>query len=254
MRLSNKVVVITGAGSGFGRAASLLFGAEGAQVAVADMNADAGTETVRQLHERGGSGVFIPVDVRDEASVRDLMSSTVQHFGKIDVLYNNAGIDHPSDRGIVDLSEEIWSLVIDVHLSGTFRCCKHGIPHLLRNGGGSIINVGSVMALQAVPRGAVAYSAAKGGIVALTRAVAAAYAAQGIRANVICPGTADTPLMAAHMATPELRRLFESRHPVGRLATTDDIAHLALYLASDESSFMTASTLVIDGGRTAIAQ
>lgn len=253
MRLRDKVAVITGAGSGFGRAATLLFGAEGASVVVADVQREAGEETVRQLRERGGRAEFVAVDVRDEASVHDLMDAAARGFGKIDVLYNNAGIDHPSDRGIVDLAEDIWSLVLDVHLSGTFRCCKHGIPHLLANGGGSIINVGSVMALQAVPRGAVAYSAAKGGIVALTRMVAAAYATQGIRANVICPGTADTPLMAAHMGTPELRRMFESRHPVGRLATTDDIAQLALYLASDESSFMTAATLVIDGGRTAIA-
>ena len=251
MLLEGKVCLITGSGGGLGREAALLFATEGAQLVVNDVDEKAGNETVSRISERGGEAVFVPADVSDDAQVRMLFDAAVDHFGRLDVSYHNAGIMHPDDAGPVDTPLEIWDRVIAINLKGVFLSCRHAIPKLLDSGGGTIINVASFVALMGAANPQIAYTASKGGVLAMTREIAVQYARQGIRANALCPGPVRTPLLD-YLIQDERKRQNRLNHiPLNRFGEADDIAKAALFLASDLSSFMTAAEFVVDGGITA---
>jgi len=249
MRLKNKVVVITGGGSGVGRTASLLFAQQGASVVVADYVADAGEETASMVRKCGGAATFISCDISNVEQVQNLIAGTISAYGKITCLYNNAGIWDPGDARTIDLREEIWDKVIAINLTGVFLTCKYGIPEIIKAGGGSVINTAPVIGVIG-SRVAAAYSASKGAVIALTKSLALEYAPEGVRANSISPGTIETPMMARYLDDPVDRKKRVSLHPLGRLGTPEDVAYLALYLASDESTFVTGANLLVDGGRS----
>lgn len=250
-RLAGKVAFITGAGMGMGREAAILFARHGARIGVADINREAAEETVRLVTEAGGEAVAAVGDVAVEADVRRMIEITVERFGALHVLYNNAGVLWKDrDRSVLETDERWWDRVMAINLKSVFWVTKHGIPHLRRAGGGSIINVGSVSGLVGFTRAQDAYTAAKGALGALTRSLAIQFARDGIRCNVIHPGIVETPLQAPYL-TDALRKEFEAGIPLGRIAHPREIAFAALFLASDESSYVTGAELVIDGGYTA---
>lgn len=251
MRLKDKVCFITGAGSGMGRTAAVLFAREGARVAVADVNAAGGEETVRQVRAAGGEAFFVPCDVTREEQVAAAIRETVARYGKLDVLYNNAGIFPEDDRSVIDTPEEVWDRVLAVNVKGVYLCCKHGIPALIQSGGGSVINIASFVALVGCSVPQDAYTASKGAVIALTKSLAVQFAPKGVRSNVICPGPIETPLLTEWLLKDEeARRVRLSRNPTGRFGRPEDIAYMALYLASDESSWTNGAVLVVDGGIT----
>ncbi|MGH7986259.1 MAG: SDR family NAD(P)-dependent oxidoreductase [Candidatus Binataceae bacterium] len=251
-RLSDKVALITGAGGGQGRAAALMFAREGARIVAADVNVEGGNETVRTVREAGGQAEFIATDVSRAAQVEAAVRCAVDHYGALHIMYNNAAVLHRKDAPVTTLDEEIWHQVLDTNLKGVFLGCKYAVPALSAAGGGSIINTSSLAGLLGVGN-VHAYTAAKGGVISLTRAVAIAYAKEKIRCNVICPGAVDTPMMAhvLHSENQRLRQSYERTHPLGRVGTPEDIAAMALFLASDESSWVTGSVFTIDGGNSA---
>ena len=250
-RLDAKVVLITGAGNGMGRAAALLFASEGARVVVADAIEAAGVATVDAVRAAGGEATFVAGDVSNAEQVEAMVDHAMTSYGGLHVLYNNAGILPPDDAGVVDTPEATWDRVLEVNLKGVFLGCRYGVPALLASGGGSIVNVSSVVALMgsAVPQ--IAYTASKGGVLALTRELAVEYARQGIRANALCPGPIETPLLMELLQDPEWARRRLVHIPMGRPGQAEELARAALFLASDDSSFMTGSTLVVDGGISA---
>ena len=251
-RLAGKVALITGAGSGQGRAAARLFAKEGAKVVVTDVAIKGGEETVGLVRAEGGEASFIAMDVSKAAQVQRGVELAVQTYGRLHILYNNAAIWNPRlDNRVVELEEEAWDTILAVNLKGVYLCCKYGIPELIRAGGGSVINTASIAGLVSSGQPSHTYSASKGGVISLTRAMAMAYAKDQVRVNVICPGGVDTPMVAPLMADEQARQRAATMHPIGRMGTPGDIAYLALYLASDESSWVTGSVLTIDGGYTA---
>ena len=251
-RLAGKVALITGAGSGQGRAAARLFAKEGAKVVVTDVAIKGGEETVGLVRADGGEASFIAMDVSKAAQVQRGVELAVQTYGRLHILYNNAAIWNPRlDNRVVELEEEAWDTILAVNLKGVYLCCKYGIPELSRAGGGSVINTASIAGLVSSGQPSHSYSASKGGVISLTRAMAMAYAKDLVRVNVICPGGVDTPMIAPLMADEQARQRAATMHPIGRMGTPEDIAHLALYLASDESSWVTGSVFTIDGGYTA---
>ncbi len=247
-RLDGKVAVITGAGGGMGREAALLFAAEGAQVCVADVDAEAAAQTAADA----GDAFALEVDVADPVSVERMMRETAERFGGIDVLYNNAGISPADDAGILETEPDAWDRVQAVNARGVFLCCKHGIPHLLERGGGSVINVASFVALLGAATSQISYTASKGAVLAMTRELAVQFARQGIRCNALCPGPVETPLLlniyGSDPAALERRRI---HWPTGRLAKPREIVNAALFLASDESSYVNGAVFTVDGGLTA---
>jgi NAD(P)-dependent dehydrogenase (short-subunit alcohol dehydrogenase family) len=247
-RLDGKVCVITGAGGGIGREAAILFTGEGAKVCAADVNLAAAEETVAAC---SGEAFALATDVSDEASVAEMMAATAERFGGIDVLYNNAGISPDDDASILDTTASAWQRVMDVNAKGVFLCCKHGIPYLQARGGGSIINVASFVAILGAATSQISYTASKGAVLALSRELAVQFAREGIRVNALCPGPVETPLLlnifGDNPAALERRRI---HWPTGRLAKPREIANGALFLASDESSYVTGSTFMVDGGLT----
>jgi len=247
-RLDGKVVVITGAGGGIGREAAVLFSEEGASVCVADVSAEQGEQTAADCRE----AFFQEVDVSDSASVEAMYAATAERYGRIDVLYNNAGIMPADDASVLDTAPEAWERVLDVNAKGVFLCCKHGIPHLLERGGGSVINVASFVALVGAATSQVAYTASKGAVLSLTRELAVEFARRGVRVNALCPGPVETPMLMRLFeddpAAYERRRV---HLPMGRLAKPREVALGALFLASDESSYVTGATFLVDGGLTA---
>jgi len=250
-RLKNKVALITGAGMGMGREASVLFAEEGARVVVADINAKAAGETVELVKKAGGQALAVTGDVAVEADVKRMIEEGVGAFGALHVLYNNAGVLwKDKDRGVLETDGVQWDRVMGINLKSVFWVTKHGIPHLQRARGGSIILMGSVSALAGFTRAQDAYTAAKGGLISLNKSLAIQFAKDNVRCNVIHPGIVDTPLQAPYL-TPEIRKEFETGIPLGRIAKPREIANVALFLASDESSFMTGAELDVDGGFTA---
>jgi NAD(P)-dependent dehydrogenase (short-subunit alcohol dehydrogenase family) len=250
-RLDGKVVFITGAGSGMGRVASVRFAREGAKVVVAEVVEAAGRETVGEVRAAGGEALFVRTDVSREAEVAAAIRAGEEAFGRIDVLYNNAGIFPPDDGSVLDLDEAVWDRVMAVNLKGIYLVCKHGIPALLRAGGGSVINIASFVALVGCTVPQDAYTASKGGVIALTKSLAVQFGPRGVRTNAICPGPIETPLLTQWLLTnPEAKAVRLARIPMGRFGRPDDIVALALYLASDESSWTNGAVLVVDGGIT----
>ncbi len=251
MRLKDKVALITGAGSGIGRESALLFAREGAKVVVVDVDDEAGEETVRLIREGGGDAAYVHADVSRAADVRNMIAQAEETYGRLDILFNNAGIFHPEDGSVLETEEEIWDKVIDVNLKGVFLGCKYGIPALLRAGGGVIINTASFVALMGAAVSQIAYTASKGGVLALTREIAVEFARQNIRANALCPGPVETPLLAELLADPARRQRRLVHIPMGRFARAKEVAHAALFLASDESSYVNGVAFLVDGGITA---
>lgn len=250
-RLEAKVAFITGAGMGIGREAAVLFASEGARVVVADIDANAARETVGLVETAGGQALATVGDVAVEADVRRMIEEGVHRFGALHVLYSNAGVLWKDrDRSVLETHEQWWDRVIAINLKSVFWVTKHGIPHLRRAGGGSIILMGSVSALAGFTRAQDAYTAAKGGLISLTKSLAIQFARDGIRCNIIHPGIVDTPLQAPYL-TDTLRREFETGIPLGRIAHPREIARVALFLASEDASYMTGAELVVDGGFTA---
>ncbi len=247
-RLQGKVAFITGAGMGMGCEAAVLFAQHGAKIGVADINKAAAEETVARIEQAGSQAVAVVGDVALEADVERMIAETVRRFGALHVLYNNAGVLWKDrDRSVLETDDKQWDRVMAINLKSVFWVTKHGIPHLRAAGGGSIINVGSVSALAGFTRAQDAYTSAKGALISLTRSLAIQFGQDRIRCNIIHPGIVDTPLQAPYL-TDELRREFRSGIPLGRIAQPREIAFAALFLASDESSFMTGAELVIDGG------
>lgn len=250
-RLSDKSAVITGAGSGIGRESALLFASEGAKVLVADLNEASAQETVERIEASGGTGAVFRVDVSKSDEVREMVAAAERLHGQLDILFNNAGIFDPSDASVIDTDEETWDRVIEINLKGVFLGCKHGIPALLRAGGGSIINTASFVALMGAAVPQIAYTASKGGVLALTREIAVEFARKKIRANALCPGPVETPLLAELLSDPERRRRRLVHIPPGRFGKPEEMARAALFLASDDSSYVNGATFTVDGGITA---
>lgn len=252
MRLENKTALITGAGSGIGRAIALLFAAEGARVFVVDLDQRAVAETAGLVQTQGGTAATYQADVSQSADVQGMVAACLQRFGRIDILCNNAGIG--STQTVVDTPDELWDRVFAINARGTFLGCKHVIPHMIEAGGGVIVNMASVAGIVGIKNRA-AYCASKGAVVSLTQAVAVDHVRQNIRCNCICPGTVDSPwvkgLLSAAPDPVAEREALVARQPMGRLGTPEEIAKAALYLASDDAAFVTGSALVIDGGWTA---
>jgi len=250
-RLDGKVAVITGAGSGIGRVTASLFAAEGAQVVVADVAGDRAHSAVEDIVAAGGSATAVEVDVSDQNQVGSMVSTAVAAYGGLHVLFNNAGVFPDDDGGVLDTPPETWQRVMEVNLKGVWLGCRAAVPAMLASGGGSIVNMASFVALMGAATAQIAYTASKGGVLAMTREVAVEYARKGIRANSICPGPIETPLLSELLSDPVHRQRRLVHVPMGRLGRPDEIANAALFLASDESSFVTGSALVVDGGITA---
>jgi NAD(P)-dependent dehydrogenase (short-subunit alcohol dehydrogenase family) len=247
-RLDGKVAVITGAASGIGREAAVLFSEEGASVVVADIGTSAGAQAASECKR----AVFVDVDVSNPASVEALYAKAVETYGGVDILYNNAGIMPPDDDSILTTEADAYDRVQAVNAKGVFLCCKYGIPRLLERGGGSVINVASFVALVGAATSQIGYTASKGAVLSMSRELAVQFARQGVRVNALCPGPVETPLLmrlfSDNPAAYERRRI---HLPMGRLATAREIANAALFLASSESSYVNGATFLVDGGLTA---
>lgn len=250
MRLAGKVVFVTGAGSGMGRVAAHMFTREGAAVVATDFATGPLEETVAAVRAAGGEIVAMPGDVSVEGDVRRAIVEGARAFGRINVLYNNAGIMPTEDTSVEETSDDTWQRVLDVNLRGVFLCCKHGIPELRKAGGGSIINIASFVTQVGCTVPQDAYTASKGGVVSLTRSLAVQYGREGIRANALCPGPVETPLLRQLWTSEEERNKRLNRIPLGRFGTPEDIVQAGIFLASDESSWMTGATFMVDGGIT----
>jgi NAD(P)-dependent dehydrogenase (short-subunit alcohol dehydrogenase family) len=250
-RLDGKVALVTGAAGGIGRTAAERFAAEGAEVMLADVLDDDGESAAAGIRDAGGTAAFVHADVTRAADVDGMVAATVERFGRLTVLFNNAGVFLPGDDSVTTTPEDVWDRVIAINLKGVFLGCHAAIPAMLDAGGGSIVNMASFVALMGAATPQIAYTASKGGVLAMTREVAVEFARKGIRANALCPGPIETPLLRSLLGDEVnwQRRLVHV--PVGRFGRADEIANGALFLASDESSYMTGAALVIDGGITA---
>ena len=243
-RLEGKVAVITGGASGIGRESAKRFAKEGARVCVADLADEPGKETAAEI-----DGLYIHADVTNPDDVQKMYRETSERFGGLDVLFNNAGISPPDDDSILETELEAWQRVQDVNLKSVFLCCKYGIPYLLERGGGSIINTASFVAVMGAAASQISYTASKGGVLAMSRELGVQFARQGVRVNALCPGPVNTPLLQELFAKdPEKAERRLVHLPMGRFAEATEIANGALFLASDESSYVTASTFLVDGG------
>jgi NAD(P)-dependent dehydrogenase (short-subunit alcohol dehydrogenase family) len=251
MRLKDKVALITGAGSGIGRESAFVFAREGAAVVVVDVNDAAGQETVATVEKDGGRAAYCRADVSKAGACEEMIEFAEKEFGRLDVLFNNAGIMHGQDDDAVKTEESIWDLTMDINAKGVFFGCKFGIPALRRAGGGSIINTASFVALLGAATPQVAYTASKGAVLALTRELAVVHARENIRVNALCPGPLRTKLLMDLLDTEEKKRRRLVHIPMGRFGEAKEIAYAALYLASDESAYVTGTEFLVDGGLTA---
>jgi len=249
MRLQGKVSIITGAGGGMGRVAALRFAREGSSVVVADNNEAAALETVAQIRAAGGQAEAIRVDVSVEADARAMVELAVEKFGRLDVLYNNAGIMPEADHSVIDTPVDAWDAVMAINVRGVYLACKYAIPRMIENGSGSVINVSSFVALLGCSVPQDAYTASKGAVLALTRSLAVQFAPKGVRSNAILPGPVETPLLMDWLVKDEqAKKIRLARNPTGRFGKPDEVVSLAVYLASDESKWTNGASLVIDGG------
>jgi NAD(P)-dependent dehydrogenase (short-subunit alcohol dehydrogenase family) len=248
MRLENKVALITGGASGIGKASSLLFAREGAKVVAVDLKLDAAEATCKEIRDAGGEASPFAADVSKAKDAAAMVEFAEKTYGKLNVVFNNAGVFHPNDESVTNTTEEIWDMVINVNLKGVFLGCQYAVPALLRAGGGSIINTASFVAIMGAAVPQIAYTASKGGVLAMTREIAVEFARQNIRANSLCPGPVETPLLAELLADPARRNRRLVHIPMGRFARAEEMANAALFLASDESSFVTGTSFLVDGG------
>jgi NAD(P)-dependent dehydrogenase (short-subunit alcohol dehydrogenase family) len=249
VRLQDKVAIITGAGGGMGRVAAQIFAREGAKVVVAEFGEAAGRETVSLVEADGGQATFVRTDVSDEASAKAMVDHAVATFGRVDVLYNNAGVMPEADHSVVDTPVDVWDQVMAVNLRGVFLGCKYAIPRMVDQGSGSVINIASFVALLGCSVPQDAYTASKGAIISLTRSLAVQFGPNGIRSNAICPGPVETPLLMDWLVKDEeAKRIRLARNPTGRFGKPEEIVNMALYLASDESRWTNGASLVVDGG------
>jgi NAD(P)-dependent dehydrogenase (short-subunit alcohol dehydrogenase family) len=251
MRLQGKVAVITGTAGGIGRATALRFAEEGAAIVGADVSADANAETARLVQDAGGKMLGTSVDVTDAGSVSDLFELAESEFGRVDVIFNNAGVMLPGDGDAVDTTDEVIDRTLAINVKGVIHGCRYGIPALRRAGGGSIVNTASFVASVGAATPQIAYTASKGAVLSLTRELAVIHAREGIRVNALSPGPLQTEMLMSFLDTEEKRRRRLVHVPMGRFGYASEMANAALFLASDESSYMTGANLLIDGGLTA---
>lgn len=251
MRLKDKVALITGGASGIGKESCLLFAREGAKVVVVDLKEEAADATANEIQKAGGDAKGFAADVSKAKDAEAMVRFAEETYGKLNIVFNNAGVFHADDNSVTDTSEAIWDMVINVNLKGVFLGCQYAIPALQRAGGGSIINTASFVAIMGAAAPQIAYTASKGGVLAMTREIAVEFARQNIRANSLCPGPVETPLLAQLLSDPARRQRRLVHIPMGRFARPEEMANAALFLASDESSFVNGATFVVDGGLTA---
>ena len=243
-RLQDRVAVITGGAGGIGLASARRLASEGARVVVGDVDEAAGAAAAAEV-----GGLFVPVDVTDDAQVASLFAAAAESYGRVDVAFNNAGISPPEDDSILDTGLDVWRRVQEVNLTSVYLCCKHAIPHMQRAGRGSIVNTASFVAVMGSATSQVSYTASKGGVLAMTRELGVQFARQGIRVNALCPGPVNTPLLSELFAKDPERAARRLVHvPMGRFAEPEEIAAAVAFLASDDASFITASTFLVDGG------
>ena len=250
-RLDGKVALITGAASGMGAVASRLFASEGAAVVLTDVADVAGEAVAADIETAGGQALYVHSDVSDEADAEAMAKTAVDRFGGLHVLYNNAGVMMSQDGSVTETDASIWDATLDINVKGVAFGCKYGVPAMIASGGGSIINVASFVAWMGAATSQTAYTASKGAVLSMTREIAVEYARRGIRCNALCPGPIDTPLLAELLADPARRQRRFVHIPMGRLGQAEELAKAALFLASDDSSFMTGASLIVDGGITA---
>lgn len=251
MRLADKVTIITGAGGGMGRVAARMFAAEGSRVVVAEYGEAAGNETVELIRAEGGEASFVRADVSDDASAKSMVDHALATYGRLDCLYNNAGIMPEADHSVTDTDVATWDQVMAVNVRGVYLGCKYAIPAMEAGGGGSIINIASFVAILGCSVPQDAYTASKGAVLAMTRSLAVQFGPKGIRTNAICPGPVETPLLMDWLVKDEAaKQLRLARNPTGRFGKPEEIVHMAIYLASDESRWTNGASLVVDGGIT----
>lgn len=250
-RLDHKVALITGAASGIGREAALLFAREGAAIAAVDLDGEAAAATAAEIVAHGGSAVGVVADVADAGEAEAMVATSEERFGRLDIVFNNAGVMLSEDGGALDTTEEIWDRTLAINAKGVFFGCKYAIPALQRSGGGSIVNTASFVALLGAATSQVAYTASKGAVLALSRELAVVHARDNIRVNALCPGPLRTELLMKFLDTEAKRQRRLVHVPMGRFGEAAEIAKAALFLASEDSSFMTGASLVVDGGITA---
>ena len=251
MRLEGKVSIITGGGSGMGRVAALLFAGQGAKVVVAEYSEKAGSETVALVSAAGGEATFVRTDVSSEPDAKAMVDHAIATYGRLDTLYNNAGVMPEADHSVVDTDVATWDAVMAVNVRGVYLGCKYAVPAMIEGGGGSIINIASFVALLGCSVPQDAYTASKGAVLSLTRSLAVQFGPKGIRTNAICPGPVETPLLMDWLLKDEAaKKLRLARNPTGRFGKPEEIVQMAIYLASDESRWTNGASLVIDGGIT----
>jgi NAD(P)-dependent dehydrogenase (short-subunit alcohol dehydrogenase family) len=249
MRLADKVAIITGAGSGMGRVAAQMFAAEGAKVLVAEYDEKAGAETMDLVRAAGGEAAFVRTDVSKEADAAAMVAAAMDRYGKLDVLYNNAGVMPELDHSVVDTDVATWDQVMAINVRGVFLGCKYAIPHMVEQGSGSVINISSFVALLGCSVPQDAYTASKGAVLSLTRSLAVQFGPHGVRSNAICPGPIETPMLMDWLVKDEAARQKRlARNPTGRFGKPEEIVNVAIYLASDESRWTNGAHFVIDGG------
>lgn len=252
MKLKDKVAIVTGAGAGMGRSVAIRYAKEGAKVIVVEMNEKSGNETLDLIIKIGGEAIFTPVDVTEESQVEAMVKKAVTKYGRVDVLYNNVAIMHKQDARVHEVPTEIWNKLVNVNLNSAFFCAKYVIREMLRTGGGSMIFVGSPTALVACASSDAAYSSTKSGVHALARVIAGGYGLDNIRANIVIPGTMETPMTQDILADNSIKTKLENAAMLGRLGKSNDVDGLAVFLASDDSAYCTGAFFTVDGGLTAL--